>query len=411
MAAMAARGLGDGRLRRRSALAALIAGAIGCGHATALDPSLGSRIASSRAEVAREPENRVAWFFLALRCTRANDAACAVDAFERLDALGWDIRPDSDLFASLRGDARFARVAARIRARAPQPVMGSVAFTLPPVVTEGIAYDPAGDAFFVGDLPRRAVLRVTRDGRAHDFVSPEAGGLLAPLGLKVDSRSRLLWVAANDEARGHGGVFAFDAETGAPRRFAASPKDGAKHVLNDLAIDARGDVFVTDSEGGGVYVLATSATELAPFVSREVAAQPNGIALSDDGSLLFVADRTEVLAVDRKTMRVSRLAHDPRVTLGAIDGLSCAGRALFAVQGDFGVPRVSRFDLDESFSTVERATVLVAGDPRVTTPTTGALANDGFYVIANSQIDKVDDDNRVARGAKLDPLVILRLGR
>lgn len=344
-------------------------------------------LARVRAYAVAHPTEGAALYVIAQLEARLGRADAALDALARLDALGWDFPPDDRAFPSLRGDTRYRTIADVIAARAPHASTSTVAFTIAErgLVPEGIAFDARSGAFFVSSVARRKIVAV--DPAARDLVSAGRDGLMEALGMKVDAARNFLWVASSDESTGSSGVFAFDPSTGALRRRAFL---SGGHELNDLALDARGSLFVTDTIGGGVYLMVPAADTLLPYLEPGTFVYPNGIALSESPPRVLVADLLGITVVDREKKSLRPLLHDAHVSLGGIDGMALEGRALYAVQSGLGGPRVVRFDLDDALERVERATVLETDHAALQVPTTGVVANGAFHFVANSQLD-VDD--------------------
>ena len=63
-----------------------------------------------------------------------------------------------------------------------------------------------------------------------------------------------------------------------------------------------------------------------------------------------------------------------------------AGDTIIGVQNLAGPGRVIRLDLAPGHARVVARRVLAATHPALDAPTTGAIAADGFYLLANSQI-------------------------
>src|SRR5690242_824191 len=156
---------------------------------------------------------------------------------------------------------------------APLPPAGpvvshsSIAFTLKEkdLLPENLAYDPQSGDFFVGSTRKGKILRVTPGCQERDFVTARAYGLWQVIGLKADPKRRVLWALSSDGGNlvGHrpgngnpAGLFKFDLDDG---RFLAKyllEEPGVSHFLNDLALDADGDVYVTHMfEAGQVWRL------------------------------------------------------------------------------------------------------------------------------------------------------------
>ena len=58
------------------------------------------------------------------------------------------------------------------------------------------------------------------------------------------------------------------------------------HLFNDLALDAAGNVYVTDTASTEILVLRAGAAELETLVPKDTFVAPNGIVASADGKHL-----------------------------------------------------------------------------------------------------------------------------
>jgi sugar lactone lactonase YvrE len=68
------------------------------------------------------------------------------------------------------------------------------------------------------------------------------------------------------------------------RKYELGPKPA--HLLNDLALNAHGDVFVTDTVSGEIFTVSTDKDALEVFIPNGTFSAANGIAISDDGRKL-----------------------------------------------------------------------------------------------------------------------------
>jgi gluconolactonase len=156
--------------------------------------------------------------------------------------------------------------------------------------TEGPAYGPDGCIYF-SDIGNRIMKFDPATGRATEYRNPSGRAN----GLDFDPQGRL--------------VAAEGASTGGNRRVTRTEKDGKVVVLadrwqgkrfnspNDLTIDTRGRVYVTDPRYGGdepreidtesVYRIDPDRTVTRILTDVE---KPNGIALSPGMKTLYVAD-------------------------------------------------------------------------------------------------------------------------
>lgn len=404
------------------------------------DPVLASRAAYQRAvrayhahdlpgflTFAREaqrlrPDHGGVTYALASACALSGDTAGAFAMLRRFAALGYtaDVTADSDL-ASLRSVPSFDAIR-RSLARNAEPLMRSqAAFTLPErdLLTEGIAYDPAGGAFLVGSVRQRKVLRVDRSGRVREFIASGRDGLWAPLGMRADSAHGILWVASTavpqmvgfDSAdAGRAGVFAFDLATGALRGRYLVPPDGAPHALGDLTVSRSGDVYASDSRAPVLYRLRTGADSLERFLESPLLLSAQGIALAPDERTLFVADYARgLLSVDLSSGEIHLVpAADGVLTLG-IDGLYTLGQDLVAIQNGVTPYRVVRLRLDGAGRRVVAGDVLERARPDYAEPTLGVLVDRALYYVANSQWERFREDGTIDSPEKLAAPLVLRL--
>jgi hypothetical protein len=302
-------------------------------------------------------------------------------------------------------------------ARQPRVHSARVAFTVrePDLIPEGITHDPRTRVFFLGSVAKRKIVRVDAEGRAADFVPTGRDGLGRVLGVHVDAGRRLLWAVSNPQrfkgGKGDGALFGFDVDTAALRHKLAAPGDGARRVrLNDVALGPRGELFVTASEVGGVY-LATDASEgvLRPLLAPGSLSGPNGIVFFEEAGLLLVAHDVGVASVDPRTGAFRDLAKRPDQVLGSFDGLALRGRTLLGVQNGIGAPRVVQVEFDGAGASVVSLRTLEAGSPELELPTTGVRSGDAFYVIGNSQLRALGPDGRVREPGSLRDVRVLAI--
>ena len=153
---------------------------------------------------------------------------------------------------------------------------------------------------FVGRLGEGGVVRADPwTGAAALFVAPGAAGSRSITGVFADEASGTLWACSNDlSALGgpSGGrdlgaaLKAFDLRTGAAKRSVPLPEPHP--FCNDIAVDAGGAVYVTDSANPTVLWLPAGASRFEVFATSPQFAppQPNsagldGIAFGGDGAL------------------------------------------------------------------------------------------------------------------------------
>ena len=266
------------------------------------------------------------------------------------------------------------------------------------LIPEGIAYDPRARIFYVGSTFKRKIVSVDEKGVARDFTAEAQDGLLGALGMKVDAERRLLWVISSNaggsmpgrglgrDCLGCSAVFKYDLRTGRlVKKYALGNRPNV-HFLNDLAINSRGDAFITDTVTGDIYLISRGADELEVFTNLGEKSFPNGIDLSVDGRHLFVAAAGGIRAVNLRD-RTSRAVKLPdRVSPAVIDGLYFYKGGLVAIQPFADQRKVVRYYLDGGANAVTEVEVIEPEHPLLQQPTTGVLVGKDFYYIANSQL-------------------------
>lgn len=171
----------------------------------------------------------------------------------------------------------------------------------------------------------------------------------------------------------------------------------------------KGQVFVTDTKEGAVYKLTGENSSFERLAPTHVFTAANGIALSPDETVLFVASFGDgIAAIDLASESVRPLPHPANACLGYVDGLYATTGSLIAIQNGPMLPRIVRFALSSDAREIVGMKVLEQRNPLFDGITTGTLVGDQFYYVANSQLDKVDN-GKIVTGATLEPLRILAI--
>jgi sugar lactone lactonase YvrE len=323
---------------------------------------------------------------------RSGETALALQWFERLATEQSDLVPDARKFPELSTSTEFQRIVAMAKARAvPYQSPAAEAFRVVEADfgPEGIAYDPQDRAFFLGSVRHRKIVRVIPGRAPEDFVANPRQPMDAVLGLHVDAAQRVLWAASHADEdqegytaadQGRCALLAIDLSSRAVRSYPV-PRDGA-HLLNDVAVDAHGTAFVTDSDAGQVWRLSATDAALRPLTPAGSFIYPNGIALDEGAQTLFVADTVGVWRVDPNTGAMRLLAAPRGIAIGSFDGLCALDGRLVGIQ-PIGVGRVVTLTLNAAHDAVTERHVIVPAHPAYYRPTTAAVADGALYLIAD----------------------------
>jgi len=389
------------------------------GMAAAGDGDYKTYAESMAAALTYAPSHPALMRHLARALAQRDEGDGAIALLLRVAASGADlgIAEDED-FALLRGRADFL-AAIDLVATNKQPsgtVVEAFRLKAADLLPEGIAYDPEDDVFYIGSIRHAKIVRLSRTGLWNDFIAAEDMG--AVLGLRVDAGRRKLWAVTArfnglkglDESRvGETSVICINLDSQLVERRWDLPNTDAVHAFNDIVIATDGRAWMTDTDTGAIYTIAPGG-ELEVFMGPQTARGGNGIVLSVDESLLYVAQYgIDIVVIDLERKTVAPIHCPDDVVVCGIDGLYLHNGSLVAVQNYLGMQQVTQFVLSGDGRGIVTASVAARQHPRFADPTTGAFIGNDFYVIANSQIPRVGADGIAPPADTFDDTFILRV--
>jgi len=212
--------------------------------------------------------------------------------------------------------APYATVKAGVQKVESIPIPGRKAFP------ESITSTSDG-VLFVGRLADGGIVRIKpRTAESAVFVQPGASGSRSILGVFADEASSTLWACSNDLSALGGSAAgsdtwsalkSFDLNTGDAKHSFWLP--GSHAFCNDITVDGKGTVYVTDSANPTILKLSAGATTFDIFAQDSAFSGPqsggaglDGIAFGSDGNL-YVTTYTagELLRVEVKDGRAGRI--------------------------------------------------------------------------------------------------------
>jgi sugar lactone lactonase YvrE len=268
---------------------------------------------------------------------------------------------------------------------------GTSTYELPgeAVYPEGIAYDPSGNAFYVGSASDGTIFRGDiKTGEVTTLIPGGGREAFTTLGMKVDAENRL-WVAGGTS----GQVFVYDLETAEQTSAIGTPGEGSP-LLNDLAVSASGDVYVTDSYRPVLFRIAAGSETAEPWLDlsgtafeyQQEGPNANGIAITpDDRYLLVVQMNTgQLYRIDIESQEVREVDLGGE-TLAGGDGLVLDGRTLYTVIQTGN--QIVVLELAEDFSSGTVTSRIE--DESLAYPATAVKVGDRLLVV-NAQFDKME---------------------
>jgi hypothetical protein len=377
---------------------------------TSLPPATSQRlrdeIKSLEQFLPRASDRGATLFLLAHDYARLGDQAKALDLLKQCMVLDAGFDPAGDTaFLALHTNPEYLALVERVRQQNPPVRRARIAFTVAQndLFPEGLAVDASKRIFYMGSEYHNKIVRLSETGEVTDFVKEGVYDLMPVGGVHVDPADHSVWCATDPGKKDRSEIVYFDPEGKLLERY--KPATRGPHVLNDLVLHGHSEIYVTDTEGNHVFRFDRASHRFEDLNMGRPVFGPNGINVSGDGNMLFVADDLGVIRVDLRTHEaqdLKPLAHD---TMAGIDGLYWYKGDLIGVEYGTGANRVMRWKLSPDQREVKSSETLERGTEMVRNPTTGAILDDNFYFMANTGIENLDD-GRIIDPAKLEPLRI-----
>jgi sugar lactone lactonase YvrE len=314
-------------------------------------------------------------------------------------------------FEAVWDDPEFQKIREKLANEEPRTPDAPVGFRLadPKLIPEGMAYDPKQDRFLIGSVAQKKIVTANRKGEVKDFSKPQ-DNLDCVLGVSIDVVRDLLYAVSTngflDEAQKQrrNAVVRYDLKDGSLVNRYDAP-DASQ--LNDLTIAADGTIYATDSATGTLFRKTPDEKMLTSFGAKGALPGANGIALGADGKL-YVAISTGIATIDRTTGAPTRLAQPETIVTGGCDGLYWHSGDLVGIQNVTTPGRVIRIALADQGTQISAITVLQSHDhPEFAEPTTGAIAADVLFVIANSYVGHFQPNRSIKDAGHLKPTAIV----
>ncbi len=291
----------------------------------------------------------------------------------------------------------------------------SLAYTLSEkgIIPEGVAYDKVSKTVFISSIYKRKIIAIDSTGKISDFIPSGYEGIQGVIGIEVDPARRHIWACAawnrmkkpSEAMDSYSGIYKFDLETGKLiKKYLL--KDSVERLINDVTIHSNGTAFITESLKGKVYMIQPEKDSLELFIDSDHYYFANGITLSDSQKNLFVAHFSGIDKINLNTLEVTRIKTPENITLSAIDGLAFYNNSFIAHQSNLG--GVFQYYLNEQHDSITSGSIIESNNPYFEIPTTGEIAGDEYYYIANAQLRRFDENGVIFPDEKLDSVYILK---
>lgn len=247
----------------------------------------------------------------------------------------------------------------------PAPLQDRYELSSPDSFPEGVTFDPVERVFYATSLQGGSITRIAADGEENIFRAADGRARLA--GAKVNAGERQLWVCAKFVDGLDDRVWVFDLGTAELVMEYLLDELVSGGTCNDLALDAAGVAYVTDTENPFLYRLDPQTGEGSILATDPMFEDNlgqgtglNGIVVSPDETALIVSkffpsqlfrvslpdgDNVTPIALTGDAITTTLSSPLGDVPVGG-DGLALLGGDLYAVSPS----AVSRVRLTEDYS-------------------------------------------------------------
>jgi hypothetical protein len=276
-------------------------------------------------------------------------------------------------------------------------------------IPEGIAYNPFDKSFYVGSVHKNKIVKISSTGVVSDFVSSHQDSIGQVVGLRIDAQKQEMW-ACNNGAEGLAGgkssVHRYNLITGKLIKAYHHQRPGEVHLFND-AVLLNGMLFVTDSDAGAIFKIDPIADKPVLFLQSNQLQYANGITVSTDLKNLVVSVVSGFVSVNPSTKEILPMTVLDAKIFG-IDGLYTYKNSLIGIQNVADPTSIVRYYFSDSKKMILRASPIMTSHSSFNVPTTGAIAGDWFYFIANSQLDNYTS-GKIKDSTKMEDVTIWRV--
>ncbi len=356
------------------------------------------------------PQNFLGRYYLTVALAMNQKADEAVDQLTQIAAMGYAMDPAKDpAFKTLLEHPRFAGIAEQFAANSRPVDHSHPAFTIdqPDLFPEGLVYDAKRKRFLISSIHQRKIVSRDHNGKTQDWVTfdPAKPGVapLSVLGLAIAPDGEHLWATTTcldqtrdgcGELKGRSALAQYRLKDGKPMGIQFFGSADAPSNIGDLVLTGKGDLYLSDSTAGVLYhqkAGSLGGDNPQPWLASPLLRSPQGLALSADESLLYVADYSfGLMLVDIKQKTIAPIQAPAQCLTAGGDGLVRYKNHLIMIQNGIKPHRVIAFELSKDGRQVTGQKVLVANHGAFDEPTLGTLVGETYTFLANSQWGKYD---------------------
>ena len=269
----------------------------------------------------------------------------------------------------------------------------------PFIIPEGIVVNSRTDDIFVSSIHKKKIIHFDNVA-ASDFIESGMNGYMNGIGMEYDAKTNLLYAISGDLMTHQiSSVHVFDATT-AREINSYTFRSDTTLLWNDLVVYHDSLLLITDTYGHAVYSVNTGSGKTEKFIHGDEILFPNGIDISANQDFLYVASTPFGIRIYDLTRKAFVNQKDTSWFSRGIDGLKYYRNNLFGIQNatrDTSRIRVTRYFLNARGDSIEGSETIVQHHPLFDIPTTLDVADDNLYILANSHLRKLNQQENTIK--------------
>lgn len=266
----------------------------------------------------------------------------------------------------------------------------SISFEQTNLYPEGLEFDEKSNLFLVTSLKEGMVGKVSMDGKYTPFIKDN--DLISAIGIRIDSANNRILVCNSDPGasvktkkesqRKIAGLGIYDLSTGKKLKYidlAKLAKDG-NHFANDIALDDKGNIYVTNSFSPIIYKIGKGDKPEILINHERFKGQSfnfNGLVFESKTNSLIVAKSNEGILFKFPLSDPTKFTEVKTDKLVGADGLLWGENGkLIVIQNASG--KVVELESSDNWTTAKETGSFVTGS---VFPTTGIKTKNGIFVL------------------------------
>ncbi|TAI47422.1 SMP-30/gluconolactonase/LRE family protein [Flagellimonas allohymeniacidonis] len=260
------------------------------------------------------------------------------------------------------------------------------------LIPEGIVIDAKSQTVFINSLRRNKIVCFDLDGNnPEDFISQNQYSYLPGFGMEI--KGDTLFALGNSLSKTNNKSILLLMKSSTRKLIDSYNLDSPDLIyLNDLAVDSKGKIYITNSEGNTIYYLNRNEGQLAVFYQNDQIKYSNGICISPNGRFLYLASYTSGIRI--LDLETKELVNPPNAHKG-IDGMKFYRNSLICMvngRRDSSQNGVYQFHLNKDGNDIVGSEKIHEFFEASDIPTTFAIYRDTMYFIADSQLHNLNQE-------------------